>query len=189
MARVVRNIVTQGLSGKLGDQVVFSQRRKGQTIVSMAPQGPSGPPTAAQQAHRSRFQQAVFYARNAAKDPATTALYTEKAKEEAISVFNVVVADFMKAPDVKSVDLTSYAGQIGDTILVVVEDDFGVEQVRVKLENGDGTLVEEGDAVPQANPAEWLYTATVSNASLVGDKLTVTVNDRPGNTDTETRTL
>lgn len=189
MARVVKNIITQGLSGMLGDQVVFSQRRKGQTFISVAPQSPSGPVTPAQQAHRTKFQQAIFYARNAAQDPATKALYADKAKAEELTVFNVIVADFMKAPDIHSLDLTDYTGQVGDPIRIVVEDDFAVERVRVKIENGDGTLVEEGEAAPQANPAEWLYTATANNASLVSDKLTVTVNDRPGNVDTEVRTL
>ncbi len=189
MARVVKNIVTQGLSGMLGDQIVFSQRRKGQTFVSVAPQSPSGPASAAQVAHRKRFQQTTFYARNAAQDPATKALYAEKAKEDEVSVFNVVVADFMKAPDIQSVDLTDYTGRIGDPIRIVVEDDFAVERVQVRIENGDGTLVEEGDAAPQANSSEWVYVARANNASLVGDKLTVTVNDHPGNTTQETQTL
>lgn len=189
MARVAKNLVTQGLSGMLGDQVVFSQRRKGKTFMSVAPQSPRGPVTPAQQAHRARFQQAIFYARNAAQDPATKALYAPKAKEEEITVFNVIVADFMKAPDIKALDLTDYLGRVGDPIRIVVEDDFAVERVVVTIENSDGSLVEEGEAVQQPNPAEWVYVATVVNVNLIGDKLTVTANDRPGNTDTETQVL
>jgi hypothetical protein len=188
MARVAKNIIMQGLSGMIGGQLVLSIR-KGQTIIGAAPSGPKGPATAGQVAHRTRFQKAIFYAKNAALDPATRALYEAKAKEDDLSVFNVIVADFMKAPDIKALDLTNYTGRVGDTILVVVEDDFSVERVLVKIENGDGTLVEQGAAVQQPNPSEWVYTATVRNASLAGDKLTVTVNDRPGNTDTEVRTL
>lgn len=178
----------QGMSGMIGGQLVLSVR-KGQTILRAAPTAPKGPGTAGQQAQRSRFQKAIFYAKNAAQDPATRALYEAKAKEEDLTVFNVLVADFMKAPDIQALDLTNYTGEIGDTILIVVEDDFSVERVQVKIENGDGTLVEAGEAVQQPNPSEWLYTATAANASLVGDKLTVVVNDRPGNTDTEVRTL
>ncbi len=78
---------------------------------------------------------------------------------------------------------------MGDVIGVTAVDDFRVAQVRVRIENGDGTLVETGLAVQQADPHQWVYTATAANASLAGDKLTVQATDLPGNLNEETPTL
>ena len=51
----------------------------------------------------------------------------------------------------------------------------------VSIVNADGSIVEEGDAVRQANGLDWLYTATVANESLTGDKIVVRASDKPGN--------
>lgn len=58
-------------------------------------------------------------------------------------------------------------------------DDFEVVTVMVKIENADGSLVEEGNAIN--NGAEWIYTATALNADLSGDKITITASDHPNN--------
>jgi len=60
-------------------------------------------------------------------------------------------------------------------------DDFRVTQVQVSIVNADGSVVEEGNAVQQANGIDWLYTATVANESLAGDKIVVRASDKPGN--------
>ena len=53
----------------LGGQPVFRQTSRG-TIVSVAPQAPTGPVSAAQTAQRTRFQQAIVYTKGQAQDPA-----------------------------------------------------------------------------------------------------------------------
>lgn len=49
MAKSKNNVVTHGLSGKIGDMLVFSQRN-GQTIVGMAPKERTQPLSAKQEA-------------------------------------------------------------------------------------------------------------------------------------------
>ncbi|MCI1189201.1 hypothetical protein MON38_17390 [Hymenobacter sp. DH14] len=188
MANVKNNIVTQGLSGMLGGQLVFRQTSRG-TVVGVAPQTPSGPPSAGQLAHQVRFQEAVIYAKGQAQDPAVQAEYAEQAKQEDISVYNVLLRDFMRAPSIADVDLSQYTGKVGDLIGITATDDHAVKSVHVKIENSDGSLVEEGDATQQADPNQWLYTATARNATLAGDKLTVTATDNPGHSVSKTRTL
>jgi hypothetical protein len=68
----------QGPSGTLGGQLVFRQTSRG-TVVSVAPQAPSGPPTAGQTAQRERFQQAVIYAKGQSQDPAVQPEYADEA--------------------------------------------------------------------------------------------------------------
>ena len=188
MAKVKNNIVTQGLSGTLGGQLVFRQTSRG-TVVSVAPQAPSGPPTAGQLAHQTRFQQAVIYAKGQAHDPATQTAYADEAKAQDLSVFNVILRDYMQAPSLGDVDLSQYTGKVGDFIGITATDDHAVKAVTVRIENGDGSLVEQGAATQQADPNQWLYTATVRNTTLAGDKLTVTATDNPGHAATKTRTL
>jgi hypothetical protein len=85
--------------------------------------------------------------------------------------------------------LSGYVGKKGDAIRVQATDDFKVAAVRVRIENGDGSLVEEGAAVQQANALDWVYTATATNADLNGDKITIRASDKPGHFDEEVRTL
>ncbi|MCR5886437.1 hypothetical protein LRS06_01340 [Hymenobacter sp. J193] len=188
MARVKNNIITQGLSGTIGGTLVFRQVGD-RTIVSAAPRETDKAPTTKQLAQREQFQQAALYAKAQLADPASKAEYEAARDEDGGTAYTIAVADFMQAPDIHEIDLTYYTGKIGDTLRVRVTDDFRVQAVTVRIENGDGTLVEEGAAVPNANGLDWTFTAKKANASLVGDKITIRATDKPGNLNTTTRTL
>ncbi len=179
MAESKNNIITHGLSGKVGDLIVFSQRN-GKTIVSRAPRDKITEDTQNQKEHKRKFQRAILYSKGVMSNPDTKEEYAEKAdRSKGITVHNVAVADFLNAPDIDSIDASAYTGKIGDTIRIVALDDFAVKMVTVKIENADGSLVEEGEAID--NGAEWIYTATANNADLSGDKITVTATDNPDN--------
>ena len=175
MAKSKHNVV-HGLSGKVGDLLLFIQRH-GKTVVSKIPQR-STPPSERQLEQRRRFQQAVFYGKAAIESPETAALYKAAAKKGK-SPFNVAVADFLNAPDIVHVDLSGYAGNAGDTILVDATDDFAVDSVSVKIVNANGP-VEEGEAVREVG-YRWIYTATQENGDTATSRITVTASDLPGN--------
>jgi hypothetical protein len=179
MSKVSKNIITQGLSGKLGDTIVFRQRA-GETIVSVKPSKTTKEPTAKQLAVQEKFQKAILYGKQASGDPQSKAAYAEKA-HEGQSAFNVAVADFFSAPEIQEIDVSEYTGVVGSKIKVVATDDFKVAEVKVTIQNSDNTLVEEGNAVMNVNGIDWIYTATVANASLAGDKIMIEVSDIPGN--------
>jgi len=179
MSTVGKNIVTQGLRGKLGDMIVFRQRGD-QTVVATKPKARTGAPTANQTAHQERFQQAIIYAKSVLGDPALKADYQEQAGN-GITAFNIAVADFMGAPDIVSISLADYYGQVGDKIMVRVTDDFKVKEVKLTILNPDGTTVESGFAVQQEFRLDWVYTATATNVQVAGDKLIIQVTDTPGN--------
>lgn len=86
-------------------------------------------------------------------------------------------------------DFSAYRGQIGDLITIQATDDFALAEVRVNIQNPDGTLVEEGSAVGDPDGFTFRYRATAANTSLAGDKITVTAIDRPGNRTSEKATL
>lgn len=183
MAESKNNIVTHGLSGKVGNLLVF-RNYAGKTIVTSKPRKPSGTPSEAQKAHRQRFQQAVIYGKEVQLDPAKKELY-KPSTSAGVSVYNVAVADFMQAPDIAEIDVSDYSGKIGDIITITVEDDFMVSGVTVTITNSDGTEVESGNAQPSAAGHKWTYTATANNENLSGDKIVIRAYDMPGNVSEE----
>jgi hypothetical protein len=177
MAKQKNNVVTYGLSGKVGRMLVFRQTAGG-TVVQSMPRT-SGKVTEAQQAHQRKFQRAVLYSLGVLSDPRMEAAYAAKA-QPGQSARNVAVADFFHAPDISVVDVSGYSGQPDDIIRIEVTDDFAVKEVKVVIRNADGTLVEEGEAVQSATGYEWTYTATAHN-DLEGDRIEIFASDTPGN--------
>ena len=179
MATSNNNIITHGLSGKIGDMLVFTQRG-GKTIVGKVPDKSKVAFTEKQKKVTLKFQEAVFYAKNALNDVPTKEAYTNEAKVGQ-SAYNVAVADFFNAPEIDSVDFTLYTGQPGEKILVRATDDFQVKQVTVAIYNSDGSLVEKGDAQLDSTGLRWEYLTTTINEQLSGDKIVVQATDLPGN--------
>ena len=185
MATSKNNVVTHGLSGKVGDLLVFSQR-KGKTIVSRVPRR-SGIFTAGQVAQQEKFAMAANYAKAAVQDPILKPGYEAKAEADGLTSYNVAVADYLNAPEIHSVITSGYTGTIGNNILIRATDDFEVESVIVRIEKADGTIIEEGNAV--IKPFHWEYSATVANPSIAGCKIIITAFDIPQNETTKTIAL
>lgn len=61
---ISNNVLTHGLSGKIGDLIVFRQAG-GKALVFSAPKQQTKPPTESQKEQQRRFQQAVIYAKAA----------------------------------------------------------------------------------------------------------------------------
>lgn len=177
MAKSINNIITHGLSGKVGDILIFSQRN-GKTIVSKVPQK-SNKVTEKQATQRQKFQEAVIYSKGILKDPVAKLEYEVEAKDRGIQTNSVAIADFLKAPKIEEINLSEYTGKKGDKIKIKAFDDFKVKAVSVKIQNSDGSLVEEGNAMEEG--LYWVYTAKENNAELAGDKITVRATDNPDN--------
>lgn len=187
MAESKNNIITHGLSGKVGDLIVFSQRN-GKTFVSKVPKERTGELSDKQKEQKRKFQRAILYGKSVMNDPHRKELYEAGADHsKGISAYNVAIADLLNAPGIDSIDLTAYTGKKGDVIKIIALDDFLVKAVTVKIENEDGSLVEEGLAID--NGAEWIYTTTANNADLSGDKITVQATDNPANLSEMIKTL
>ena len=187
MAESKNNIITHGLSGKVGDLIVFSQRN-GKTIVSKAPKDKTGEDSQKQKDQQQKFQRAVLYAKAVLNDPEQKELYEADADQaHGVSTYNVAVADLLNAPKIEKIDLSAYTGKKGDIIKITATDDFKVASVTVRIENADGILVEEGSALDSG--FEWLYTAVSNNEDLSGDKITIKATDNPANLTEKSQTL
>jgi len=180
MASSKNNVVTHGLSGMIGDMLVFRQRAN-KTIVSDKPRPSSKPATVIQMAIRERFKRASLYAKSIMSDQVLKAAYQLAAKLGQ-SAHNMAFADYQKSPEFyEDVDLASYTGTIGDEIAVSVIDDFRVESVGVEIKKPDGSTLEQGAAVQAGNQLDWVYTVTTANTELPGSRIIFTATDLPGN--------
>jgi hypothetical protein len=187
MAKQKGNVVTHGLSGKIGDLLLFRQL-DGETIVSKIPT-PSKKVTEDQLAQREHFQQATFYGKSLSPEEVAEYMAAAAGLGMGRNYYNVAVADFLNAPDIKLIDFSGYAGQPGDTIVIRASDDFKVKSVRVRVTSVGGAVVEEGNATPDAKGYTWTYTATSVNDNPSGGKIEVFVSDVPGNITTGEQAL
>ncbi len=176
MAKVGKNIIIEGLSGSLGDQLVIKMGKGGQTIISTMPKFPEGRQfTEAQTAQQQRFGEAVAYAKDASKkEPA----YPAKAAGTAQSAYNVAMADFLHPPEIVEVDVSAYSGKAGETIRARVQDDVKVKEVKVVIASDQDQLIEQGAATP-GDGLWWNYTTTI-NATSGNVKVIVHAWDLPG---------
>ena len=175
-----RNVLTHGLSGMLGNVIVFRQKGT-QTIVAVAPiKRKNATPSGAQVKVRDRFRLAADFAKAAIRDPALKRQYADKASPDQ-TAYNIALADYFKAPEILSLGSDQYTGKVGDIISSSVSDTLEAKSVQVRIEKADGTLIEQGAAMVRQDKLHWDYTATQANAPVTGSKITVTATDIPGN--------
>jgi hypothetical protein len=178
MATVKNNIVTEGLSGKLGDRIVFRQRA-GKTIVAVKPVF-TAERSEAQKRHALRFKEASQYASRTIQDANMKAAYEAKALEGQ-NAYNMALADYLHAPDISEIDASLYDGKKGSHLRIRVSDDYMVSSVKVMIYGPDQSLLEEGNAVQAENAAEWIYTIQKASTEIQGNRLLVRAFDLPGN--------
>jgi len=179
MARVTRNSLLRGISGKLGG-LVFRQVGD-QTIVSAAAAKENRKPRSPkQQAQLDKFAAATRYARAQMQDPAAAALYATGIDERHAGAYNVAVADYLHAPVITAVDCPAYPGQPDQPIRVWATDNFGVTAVTIRMLTSEGVALETGAAIQQPD-GYWQYLPRQASAVVPGTTLQVHAIDRPGN--------
>ena len=185
MAKVRKNVVLEGLSGMLANQLVFKQDKAGRTLVSIRPHYAGDREfSEAQLAHQARFQEAAAYAQEASQEQA---VYAEKADGTPQNAYNVAVADWFHSPEVREIDLSGYTGQAGQVIRARVMDDVEVTQVTLVIATGAGEVVEQGQMAYEQGM--W-YTYTATAECPAGPaRVVVTGLDLPGHAGVEEATL
>lgn len=188
MAQVKDNIVTEGLSGKLGNKLVF--RKVGnRTIVAKRPLR-SGIVSEDQVLHRQRFRSASSYAKVMMLDPAAKAAYRELAKKyELTSAFAAAVGDYLTPPDIETINTDRYSGKPGDVILITSANSLKIVALQVSIIQPGDIVLETGAAAFSPADAAWKYIATVGGSVAPGTVIKAVATDKPGNTATKEKTL
>ena len=186
MAKVKLNPVLEQMRGPVGD-LVF--KHYGDAVVVGSKPNRSGvQPTEAQLQHQERFRQAVLYGQLVMADLEKKALYAEAAKASGKPLFSLTIADFFNAPAVDEVDISAYAGEVGNPIAVRAHDDFAVVSVHVSITKSSGEAVESGEAMQTppnslqgaARSRRWVYTATAAVPQGTAVRIAVSASDHPG---------
>ena len=178
MAKVTDNVITEGLSGRLGKRLIFRRGKGGATIVAIRPTPPENPEySEAQLAQQEAFKEATEYAQEAQSQ----SIYKLLARGTKFSAYNLALADWFNQPEILSIDSSEWTGQVGQTIRIKAKDDVKVTSVRVVIHN-NGTILEEGDAVPaEDNVLLWSYITRTVVTPAQGLLLDANVYDMPGN--------
>ena len=181
MAKSENNEVMFGARGKIGNLVVFKNFGENQTVIAKRRKKIINPKyTIEQERTKEKFRDGVVYAKGVIADADLTARYKRLAKP-GISVYNLALADFCKAPQIKAVDISEYNGLVGDYIRVRAVDNFGVTAVKVSIYSASGNLIESGTANVQSNNLDWRYNCTIVNPDFSGGYLRAEASDFPGN--------
>ena len=100
MAKVILDAPFQRITGKIGK---LSYRwMHGQQTVMKTPDMSRVKWSAAQNANRQRFAQAIHYAKQAMADPQASVFYEKLGKETGRQPFRVAVSDYFKGVDLLS---------------------------------------------------------------------------------------
>lgn len=175
MAKIRKNIIIEGLSGSLGEQLVIRHDKAGRTIVAISPKfDPDRTFSEAQVTHQEKFREAAAYAKDAKEE----ALYVSKAEGTPKSAYNVAVADWFHAPEVKEIDMQNWHGGVNELIRIKAVDNVNVTQVNVVITDDSGTVLEQGTA--SRGDAHWWEYST-QTAISGSPKVVVMARDLPGN--------
>ena len=182
MGIVSENLVTKGFSGKIGEEIVFRQvkTRTGEVRTRFAKQARKREVLTPKELERqSVFKEAATYAKTKLRYPEIKADYAARASQAGLkSAYVAAVTDFLKAPSITVIDTAYYKGVVGDVIWIIVLDDFKIQKMTVTLQRPDGSVIEAGEAVLDAE--RWQYVITQVNAVPAGTKVIAVATDRPG---------
>jgi len=174
MAESRDNIITAGLRGTIGGQLVF-KRYGNRTIVSKVPDMSRVKKSESQKSENNKFREATYYAKEQMADPVAKAEYKAKAKELQ-KPHNVAISDFYNPPQIRNIDISSL--QETKSIVVHAWDDFKVVRVEVEIVNQEGELLEHGTAVELR---EWFWKYNIQTDLPESIKIVAHAWDKPGN--------
>ncbi len=164
MTKVLFHGSIKSFRGRIGG-LIFRQMPDGTTVVTQAPSRKNRRQkkraylkrSERQKAHNDHFQEAVHYARSAHK---RNPLYAERAAAQPmVNSYNLALADALKPPVIHCIE--KKAG----CIRVKVTDNFLVSEVRITILDGDGRVLEQGQAVKRRGDW-WNYAPQVQGEAI-----------------------
>lgn len=104
-----------------------------------------------------KLKRCLLYARSAVRDPFTRKYYKARAKRRQ-TAFNAAFIDAYYPPKIRGIVLDYFSGKAGDPIIVRATDRFRVKEVRFKLFDAFGMLIEQGIGCRQKNQKDFIFT-------------------------------
>ncbi len=157
MAKVKKNPIVRGISGKIGN-LVFRQMPNGETYVSGTPNFDKRKFSKGQKDHQSRFKQAVAYAREASK---SQPIYARLAEGTVMSAYNFALSDWFQTPVIHKIER-------GDgRVRVQASDNVMVVKVVVTVVDEEGVVVEKKEAIQ--TDGDWWEVELAGEGKIVAE--------------------
>jgi hypothetical protein len=166
MATIRTNPLIEGLSGMLGQSIVFKNLH-GKTIITNRPSPPKKQ-SEQQKANRSKFRQATYYAKAAMLDAEKKAYYQRKAKKLKLpNAYTAAITDYMRPIKLKEIHRTN-------TVVTyrIAKRDFDVNRVETMPALSESMVV---NTLIRLNYNEWELKLS-SEILQVGIQVIVTDN-------------
>ena len=155
MAKVKKNPVIQGISGKIGN-LVFKQLPDGSTIVTAKQVLHNKKWSEGQVAHQARMREAAAYGREAQHHP----VYVALAENSTLTGYNWAFGDRMKPPVIHKIERAE------GLVRVRASDNVGVVRVEVQIFDESGTVQARGEAV-QTSKEVWEFATELAGKVVV----------------------
>lgn len=179
MANTYGNAFFRGLTGAFSKQRVTYKTYSGKTIITNQPLFSNNQDyLESMKVDQAAMLEATTYA-NFAK---TQNVYIEKELETGMTAYNLAIADWYVSPKVLEINVDRWTGKIGQSIRVKARDNIKVARVALVIRDGQGNLLEMGDAVQlKAGSSWWNYTTRSTVPMTPFPSVQAIAFDLPGN--------
>jgi hypothetical protein len=187
MANIVLNPAIQVISGDVAGFVYRQQSDGSVVLAKKALPDPDRQPSEAQAEQLQKFKEASARYRRLLEDEGTKAAYETLVAERGSKgrLRALVMGDILKAPKISTIDLSSYQGEVGNTIRVLAEDSVGVSRLNLSISDVTSNQVIESAEKEMngqvAGAVEWVYTTSAAVEAGHEVQVNVTAYDLAGN--------
>jgi hypothetical protein len=181
MENIDGNQFTRAWRGAFGRQFVVHKTGSGKSIIAGKPFFDEN---LTYNENGTMQQASVRAAGTYASLAQTHEIYLHKAQETGTTAYALAVADWFAAPKVLEINVDDWTGNPGETIRVKAKDNVAVAHVTVMIRNGQGKVIEVGEAVQsEEGGAWWNYTTQTTVPLRPFPTLQAIACDLPGNRD------
>ena len=167
MTKVLFHGSIEGFQGKMGD-LIFRRLPDGTTVVTQAPpkknkrqkKRAKEKRSSAQKAHNERFSNSSDYASWASREKS---IYAELAAADPMrNAYNFAISDWFKPPVIHRVERRK------GYIRVEATDNIQVARVRVTIQDGEGKVIEKGEAV-RSRGHWWKFATQTKGHTIIAE--------------------
>jgi hypothetical protein len=183
MASIKYNPHIESINGRIGN-LLLRESWNGHCVQQYTK--PEGAPSQAQASCRRDFKSAQQYAAERMSDPLLSRAYRLlAAARKGRPTNSVLIQNFLKGPEIDTVETEHYHGRPGDVIRILTLDPVLVVSVELFIRDPQGALLEQAFAT--RDDVLWTHTATIAVSTDV--TLEVAATNPGGSKSTKTLPL
>ena len=156
MALLAANSVLQGLTGMIGNQLVF-RKHGDKTVVSKKPYRCRRRTSELQQLYLNKFKEASKYARTLLRDRDKYEHYTKLAKKhKKHSAYNLIISEYMLFIRIEEKETPRQGDKKRVVLSITKKNNYKVDSVNVQLLSPSGETVAIGEA-NRISSSDWVF--------------------------------